>query len=745
MTGGSEWAPGTTFRLTLSTVRTRPFAGTSGNFTITFQSSSGQFSARGVGGSLTLLPGLLSAASLSPLLARADIVREFYVNFTTANIVPPDADFVLVLPAGFILQAGMSVRGDAIGGVLSVQATYTGGAATGGELRVLRRSGQMLPRGSALNLTLLGIPTRRTSGVTGTLSISVRTLAGAVMDSTVGVPGPYLRYDSPVVAAISPDGRARETKGGGTLTVSGGNFGPEEVNSALLSPFKHRSVAVGGSVCAVTTWVSDSSVACKLVAGVGASHRVVVTIENQRSSNNALFSFDAPLLAAPSKSNIPSSPPSSITITGGAFGSSLYSQKARLGGTAGERSSWVADSTLLCRTGAGSGGSLPIQVTVAKRVGSALLAASYDTPSLRGASTDISSARNLTVSGGGFLRWDASPGGRVGVSACERAVWLSDSSLLCRASFGVGRSLRVAVTTSLLSSTITEAVSYEMVGFAPGLKGNVRVDGGGSVVLTGRDGAVAYSARARVGHTACETSAWVSSTAMLCGTPSGVGRALTVALTAAVTTTTAAETLSFDTPAPLLLRLANLPVAGGGASGPSLLLPSNTRGLSSYSATARLGFSACQASSWATGTALLCKAAAGVGGGLRAVLTVGGVGGTLDGAASYDAPSPTSPATPMLRPAQRSIDVLLAGAHLPPWASARARVGGSACEASVWVSSTALACHSARGAGASLSLVVTVGGAAGGVSEAVSYEAPGAVVLRGGNVPTAGVRGVDVG
>ena len=63
----------------------------------------------------------------------------------------------------------------------------------------------------------------------------------------------------------------------------------------------------------------------------------------------------------------------------------------------------------------------------------------------------------------------------------------------------------------------------------------------------------------------------------------------------------------------------------------------------------------------------------------------------------------------------------------------------------MWVSSSALACRCARGGGASLSLIVTAGGAPGGVSASVSYAVPGVAVVRGGNVPTAGVRGVAVG
>jgi hypothetical protein len=72
--------------------------------------------------------------------------------------------------------------------------------------------------------------------------------------------------------------------------------------------------------------------------------------------------------------------------------------------------------------------------------------------------------------------------------------------------------------------------------------------------------------------------------------------------------------------------------------------------------------------------------------------------------------------------------VLVAGG-VSAAASARARVGGSACEASAWLSHSSVRCRVPRGAGATLSLVVTAARALGSVTEAAWYVGPAPALL----------------
>jgi len=621
----SEWEPATTFRLTLQLVRARPFAGATGAFNIVVTSAAGQLSARGAAAGVTLVPNELASAALLPVRVPTATMRGFNVSFTTANVVPPNVDLIVSLPPGLLLTVFLAVRSPALGAALSLNAAYSDRAT----VTVKRRGGTVLPRGAAVELLFTGLSTRGLSGATGEVGLEMRVAEMGTMDVAPSFPGPHLHYRAPEAREATPCNAG--VLGGAVVTVSGAHFGPAEANSNTPAPFVHRAVAVGGSVSAETLWTSDSSLACRVLAGLGSSLRLVVTIENQRCSSAALLSYDAPRPVAADPTNLPGGGGApSVALTGSGFGAVDFSPQARLGGSGAEQSAWGADSALLCRAAGGGGARLAVAVTAGGQAGSAPDALSFDTPALSaldpGAISLSNAARDVRVLGSGFAPQDGSPRARLGGTACESTAWVSATALRCAAASGAGQARPAAVTASGLAGSLAAAAAYE----APALEPRAArgIEAGDLLVLEGAaGGGVAYTARGRVGGTACESSVWASSSALQCKVPRGSGAALPAVVTVASAAATAQRALTYSTPGVAALLRANLP-AGGGADAPHMVMVGSRR-QTEFTAQARLGGTACEASAWVSSTALQCRAAAGAGGLHSTVVTLAGIPGTL--------------------------------------------------------------------------------------------------------------------
>jgi hypothetical protein len=266
-------------------------------------------------------------------------------------------------------------------------------------------------------------------------------------------------------------------------------------------------------------------------------------------------SYDAVSVSGVGASNVASSGAASVTVVGsGGFGVSGVSAAGRVGGSACVASVWLSDSGLVCRAGAGyGGGGRTLEVSVVLRRGSLSAAVSYDAVSVSGVGASnvaSSGAASVTVVGsGGFGVSGVSAAGRVGGSACVASVWLSDSGLVCRAGAGYGgggRTLEVSVV--LRRGSLSAAVSYDAVSVSGVGTSNVASSGAASVTVVGRGGMgmAGSSAGARVGHTACQASAWASSSGVVCKAPGGLLRVTVVIASAGVLRGSASALVSYD-------------------------------------------------------------------------------------------------------------------------------------------------------------------------------------------------------
>ena len=73
------------------------------------------------------------------------------------------------------------------------------------------------------------------------------------------------------------------TTGGSTLTISGTNLGPDDSSPMAWT---------GATQCTTTSWMSTTSVACKLPAGSGKSARITAFVANVTGTLPSSFTYD---------------------------------------------------------------------------------------------------------------------------------------------------------------------------------------------------------------------------------------------------------------------------------------------------------------------------------------------------------------------------------------------------------------------------------------------------------------------
>ena len=182
-----------------------------------------------------------------------------------------------------------------------------------------------------------------------------------------------------------------------------------------------------------------------------------------------------------------------------------------------------------------------------------------------------------------------------------------------------------------------------------------------------------------------------------------------------------------------------------------------------HGSTGMEGGSACEASVWVSDSGVGCKSAGGVGprsgAGLPVVVSAGLQGGSVTRAWSYDGPvvsgvgltnGPSTGCSSLSVVGQRmGLSGYSGGVRVGRMVSgslgghgSTGMEGGSACEASVWVSDSGVGCKSGGGVGphwgAGLPLVVSAGWQGGSLTRAWSYDRAVVSSVALTNGPTTG-------
>jgi len=191
------------------------------------------------------------------------------------------------------------------------------------------------------------------------------------------------------------------TSGSVSVTVVGSGFG---------GAARSWSVRLGGTSCEGTGWVSSSAMVCKAGAGLSAGRGLCVSVGLRVGSVSGLVSFDVISVSGVVSSNGGGSGSVSVTIVGGGFGGFAASGVARVGGTSCEGSSWVSETSLLCKVGAGVSEGRGVCVSIGLQVGSVSGLVSFDGASVSGVvlcNAGSSGSVSVTVVGSGFWHSDS--------------------------------------------------------------------------------------------------------------------------------------------------------------------------------------------------------------------------------------------------------------------------------------------------------------------------------------------------
>jgi hypothetical protein len=206
-------------------------------------------------------------------------------------------------------------------------------------------------------------------------------------------------------------------------------------------------------------------------------------------------------------------------LQGSSFGTFDTSLKIRISGTASEWSRWTSDSSISARIASGVGQSYAFTVSVSGVVNAATVTMSFAAPLVRSSSQFFGATTGgfaVTLAGTGFGVFDSSVTVRVGASATQASVWVSDSSCIAKVANGVSSSLRIQTTVGRQVSLISIDYSFLSPIVSVILPSSAPVAGTGLTLFGSNFGVADFSPRARIGVTACAAAMWTSDSSLTC-------------------------------------------------------------------------------------------------------------------------------------------------------------------------------------------------------------------------------------
>jgi len=328
-------------------------------------------------------------------------------------------------------------------------------------------------------------------------------------------------------------------------------------------------------------------------------------------------------------------------------------------------------------------------------------------------------------------------------------VWTADTAVSARVAAG-GRELSgllVVVTAGAAPGSLSAAVSYNNPEISTAVAVNGGTTGGVSLTIAGRGfGQGDLSLASRLGETVMELSFWVSDTAVIARAPEGLARVAAIAVTATLQQGVFAivtGAFSFDGPVASSIAPGN-----GGSTGQNVIsLYGSNFGQSDSTPAVRLDIRTCRQTVWGcardadghcTFTEVTCRAPQGTGPEQYLTVTVALRFSTLTESYTYDLPSANA-VEPANSPVAGGLVIAVSAGGLGTEDfTPAARVGGTACEQTVFVADTAITCKVARGNYHSHDIAATVALQGGAGQRLFSYDKPTISSVSIPNSPTTG-------
>ena len=247
---------------------------------------------------------------------------------------------------------------------------------------------------------------------------------------------------------------------------------------------------------------------------------------------------------------------------------------------------------------------------------------------------------------------------------------------------------------------------------------NVVARGAWSVTVAGmRFGFADSTLRSNLGDTACESTLWISNTALSMKTAAGIGSTISTVISVMSSLgLTGASVVSYDKPSPWSSELMSHQVNR------TVQVYVREAGSADSSPRSRTGVTSSASTSWVSDSALALRVDTAIGLSLRMALTVGNHVGSSTAMLSFEAIRMYN-ATANVGSTRGSVSVLGAGLGLVAY-TVLGRIGQTGCEGTQWESETSVSCLTSYGVRGSQCVVLTAGNQIETFSHAISYHEP---------------------
>eukprot|EP00960_Hanusia_phi_P066140 766326-Hanusia_phi.AAC.4 len=538
----------------------------------------------------------------------------------------------------------------------------------------------------------------------------------------------------------------------GYVVAVGDNFGRRDYTGRTR---------IGITATRSTFWQSVSNALCQAPRGKGFQLTLLMTTGNRVGFISQAVSYDSGAVIGSSISNVATTGSISLTVLGTSFGLEPATITTRMGVTASESTIWVSDSTLRSKSPAGVhllvtnkakiDRDSSLVVTVKEYTFStATTAFSFDSVALISCQfcNSLTKARdfsrfsynffNLTGSSIGTASY--SPQGNVGFSAQPRTLWTSDNAVAGRsAPFANSNkeNATVSITLGLFRGTLSISFTFDFGSVSSFKNLNSAPRGSSLSSIAGNGFGVAASCLSLLlGHTKAARTLWDSDSTIIVRSSAGVHSTETITLSIALITETTTESVTYDLPT-LKRWYSENNVFGTSqrprwrANGPGsgsvvLTLSGDSISQADYTPAAAVSASNTRAefTQWLSYTSLYVRSVAGVGWDGAVEISLGLKVGSISQSWTHDKPTlsslslrniPTFPYSEITAYGQ-NFGALQAGY------TAYAEIGNTACEASVWISRTAVKCKNAAGTSNQDTVVVSAVQLVNSLSNAISYD-----------------------
>ena len=445
----------------------------------------------------------------------------------------------------------------------------------------------------------------------------------------------------------------------------------------------------GETACESSSWMSYSSVCCKIARAFVASGLVSITISSLISTATTAFSLISSSLSIGKQINVAGTGSSSITIFGQGYGITGFTIKIRTGASSSEHTKWESDTVIWVRLSHdGTAGSRLVALSHGALYGS--LSSGY---SFISSVVSILIPRNIVCTGSVFVTAYGSNFGlchgtqlmRTDVSSCEQSAWVADSSVRCRTETGVRSSRTTILSSGVRMGSLTDGISLSPVDMSAVSISNSPSTGSILLTLSGTNfGSSSSSCGAMLAGTASAWTVWNSETSLICldGRITRNSRRLSLSVGSRFRTLTGAFSASS-------LIISSKSVSNVGCSGSrTLSIFGSGFGVSAVSVVLRVSASFCTVTLWVSDTSIQSLNSPGIGTTGAVALTAGSRSFSMSDSFSFETAS-ASLYQLSNGAATGANKFTLFGSNMGSVAfTLQSRVGHSSCENTVWVAET---------------------------------------------------------